>query len=346
MNGLITVIIPVYNAEKYLNRCLTSVTGQTYTNLEILLVDDGSVDNSAGIIREWCGKDSRIRLLQQENQGVSAARNLGLEQAQGEYVTFVDADDWILPGMLEKQRNCLCREGSDMVLCGFRVVTDSDVLSAEQEFQKEAAAHNGRKKSSAAQAPSKVLTVNAKTYAGEYLLLGHNRCWSVLFKRNLVENTRFVRGLTIGEDMLFMLDLLPRLKMVSVMEDKDYCYFINENGAMLAEFREKYMDQIICWQLAQERMDQLWPEFTPLIQVCLFQAALLVAGKLALLPEIRNDKVANYLERCHKAACSAWESLGKDGRRRLSGGYRIKGLIFLRKPWLYLRLYHLWKGLR
>ena len=117
MTDKISVIIPVYNAEKYISDCLESVVRQTYKNLEILLVDDGSKDGSAGICQEWCKKDARIRLLQKENGGVSSARNLGLQEASGEYVTVVDADDWIGERMLEKLRACRERDKSELAMC-------------------------------------------------------------------------------------------------------------------------------------------------------------------------------------------------------------------------------------
>ena len=95
MRAKISVIIPVYNASGLLPDCLQSIALQTWTDLEVLLVDDGSTDDSAGICRSFCEKDSRFRLLQKENGGVSSARNLGLKEASGDYIAFVDADDWL-----------------------------------------------------------------------------------------------------------------------------------------------------------------------------------------------------------------------------------------------------------
>ena len=126
MTDKISVIIPVYNAEKYISDCLESVVRQTYKNLEILLVDDGSKDGSAGICLEWCKKDARIRLLQKENGGVSSARNLGLQEASGEYVTFVDADDWIGERMLERLWACIESDKSELAMCEFREVNSGD----------------------------------------------------------------------------------------------------------------------------------------------------------------------------------------------------------------------------
>ena len=103
MSGLISVIVPVHNGEAFLSDCLESLVRQTWRQLEILVIDDGSTDGSAALCRRWQEKDGRIRFFQKENGGVSSARNLGLEMARGEYAAFVDADDWLLPGMLQEQ---------------------------------------------------------------------------------------------------------------------------------------------------------------------------------------------------------------------------------------------------
>ena len=101
MNQLISVIVPVYKVEQYLDRCVQSVVNQTYKNLEIILVDDGSPDNCPAMCDAWAEKDSRIRVNHKENGGVSSARNTGLDTATGDYITFVEADDWIESDMLE-----------------------------------------------------------------------------------------------------------------------------------------------------------------------------------------------------------------------------------------------------
>ena len=97
---LISVIIPVYNVEEYLDRCLESATLQTYKNIEIILIDDGSTDNSGKMCDEWAEKDRRIRVIHQKNGGLSNARNKGIEEAKGEFISFIDSDDWIEANML------------------------------------------------------------------------------------------------------------------------------------------------------------------------------------------------------------------------------------------------------
>ena len=101
MDELISIIVPIYNVEKYLRQCLDSIMNQTYQNFECLLINDGSPDNSANICREYVDKDSRFKYFEKENGGVSSARNLGIEYSKGEYITFIDSDDWVDSDYLE-----------------------------------------------------------------------------------------------------------------------------------------------------------------------------------------------------------------------------------------------------
>ena len=122
---LVSVIVPVYNVAAYLQRCLDSLLGQTYRNLEIICVNDGSTDGSAAILDEYATKDARIKVIHQENAGVSVARNRGLDSATGEYVGFIDADDWLEPDAYEKITS-LCAAGVDYVWFGTSVENASD----------------------------------------------------------------------------------------------------------------------------------------------------------------------------------------------------------------------------
>ena len=101
MKDLISIIVPVFNIEEYLSKCLISLINQTYSRIEIICVNDGSSDNSLGILENFSQKDSRIKIISQKNQGLSAARNTGIANAQGEYVVFVDGDDWVDVNMCE-----------------------------------------------------------------------------------------------------------------------------------------------------------------------------------------------------------------------------------------------------
>ena len=117
MKALVSIIIPVYNVEKYLAQCLESVCGQTYKNLEIIVVDDESPDHSGEIAEEFAKKDSRVRVEHIKNRGAAGARNVGLELCTGEYILFVDSDDWIELNMVEKLLAAIEETDSDIALC-------------------------------------------------------------------------------------------------------------------------------------------------------------------------------------------------------------------------------------
>lgn len=125
-NPLISVIVPVYNKEKYIDKCVESLVNQTYTNLEIFLIDDGSTDNSAAICDEYASKDSRIKSIHRENGGPGAVRNYGVSICNGEYVSFVDSDDWIELDMYESMYNAMVEHGAELAVCGRNMVYEDD----------------------------------------------------------------------------------------------------------------------------------------------------------------------------------------------------------------------------
>ena len=134
MNGrtepLISVIVPIYNVEQYLENCINSILNQTYRNLEVILVDDGSPDNCGGICDLYSDKDPRIKVIHKQNGGLSDARNKGLDAATGEYLAFVDSDDTILPEMIDKLYQRIVIDQSDLAFCGYQQVNQKgDVLS-------------------------------------------------------------------------------------------------------------------------------------------------------------------------------------------------------------------------
>ena len=135
--GLLSVIVPVYNVETYLNQCISSIINQTYENLEILLIDDGSTDRSGMICDQYAVKDTRIRVVHQENQGLSGARNVGTDLAQGQYVAYVDSDDWLDIHMYDELLRILQKHKLDMVRCAafFSDGEKKEILSPKKEFQ-------------------------------------------------------------------------------------------------------------------------------------------------------------------------------------------------------------------
>ena len=129
MNDLITVMIPAYNAQKYIGRCIESLLKQTYKEIEILIVNDGSKDNTKSICEDYSQKDSRVRLVNQENGGEGAARNTGLKEAKGKYLSFVDADDYVKEDFIERLYTNLVNNNAGLAICGFTELREDTVLN-------------------------------------------------------------------------------------------------------------------------------------------------------------------------------------------------------------------------
>ncbi len=136
MNELISIIIPVYNVEKYLKECLDSVINQSYTNIEILLIDDGSTDSSSKICKEYCKIDNRIKYYKKKNGGLSSARNYGIKKSTGKYLSFIDSDDIISNNMIQILYNELKKNNCDISVCKYKIFSDSFIYK-ESNYNKE-----------------------------------------------------------------------------------------------------------------------------------------------------------------------------------------------------------------
>ena len=135
----ISVIVPVYNVEKYLHRCINSILAQTFTDFELLLIDDGSKDNSGAICDEYATRDSRVRVFHKENGGASSARNQGLDNASGEWIAFVDSDDYVLHDFMETYM-MMCKDYTDLCICG---ITPDYSISADYKIEKASIDYEG-----------------------------------------------------------------------------------------------------------------------------------------------------------------------------------------------------------
>lgn len=317
-NIKVSVIVPIHNAEEYLVFCINSILAQTHSKLELILVDDGSTDGSIDICKGQ--SDKRVMVFTQENKGVSSARNLGMQHASGDYITFIDADDWIMPDMLER-------------LLQFAVTTASEIACCEYVSCTE---HIAQKKKSD---KIEVKCYDRLSFIREKLLGGDTRCWSKLYNRKLVQNIQFPEDISIGEDLLFLVGLLSGLNQVVYMTYKGYCYFNNGNGAMLEQFKPSYMDQITCWKITKEKMQSIVPEIDDQIGGKLLMAIMLVIGKLSKVKDKRN--IDEYLIKCKQELKEACRIYG--AKRYVDKGYRTKIVVFRVFPKLYLTMYGIWK---
>ena len=240
---VVSILIPAYNAAAYLPQCLDSILKQTYRDLQVVIVDDGSKDNTLEVCRECAEKDARIEVYNQENQGVAATRNHLLDKVKGDYVLFVDADDWIEPDMVEYMTSLAVDYKSDMVMCD-RVINDEKPSDRESEInilQKEEA---------------------IRDFLYQDYFVGS--LWNKLLSSSLLHNERFHRGISYGEDALFCWGALQKVNNVVVCNKQLYHYRMNENSISHQSFGEKKLTGHQTWTIISEDVMKRWPQYTEL----------------------------------------------------------------------------------
>lgn len=215
---LISVIVPVYKVESFLERCVKSITSQTYHNLEIILIDDGSPDNCPKMCDEFKNADNRIKVIHKQNSGVSSARNDALKIASGKYVAFVDSDDWIEPNMYEEMVSCAEKEDADLVFCRVREAYDDGTFNnlVEENLDK------------IKNKEIKYLFCNARKGCRLANLI--STPWRTLYKKEIVDGLKFNESLKYGEDLYFVLDAIEKSNKISVCDKYLYNYFKNTNS--------------------------------------------------------------------------------------------------------------------
>ena len=261
---LISVIVPVYNVEKYVGRCLTSIINQSYTNIEIIVVNDGSTDNSLSVCEEYAAKDNRIILFSQENRGLSGARNTGLRHYTGEYVTFVDSDDWIHHNMIEYLYNILVRHDSEMSLCGSLRVSEG--IIADKQYKE-----------------LEGTTYTCDTYMKLFLNGTFTACWSRLFRQDVINGVEFPEGLNC-EDYIYMYEAIRRVNTVAVINLPLYYYFVREDSIVNESFNLKKFDQFYSARKLYELVKTQTPEYAKL------SATRLAGAIVSLLSSSRKNK--------------------------------------------------------
>lgn len=272
MNPKISVIVPVYKAEKYLHRCVDSILAQTFTDFEVLLIDDGSPDHSGEICDEYAKKDSRVRVFHKENGGVSSARNMGLDYAEGNYVMFVDSDDWISNECLYKTVDKL--NGADVLQFGF--------TRNEQEINKSNIYQE--------------VTLSVAKYLSTRII---NVCvWGNLINNLLIQKhkIRFDECLRLGEDQLFIFKCIACSNLITRTNLLLYYYQDNPDGAM---HNEKAIDMInSCWKCIEFKRH--YPEFSFRIDdlVLYYLEKLILAGSLTVSGDILKELKPKHIELC------------------------------------------------
>ncbi len=248
----VTVVVPIYNVESYLNRCVESIVNQTYKNLEILLIDDGSPDNCPQMCDEWAEKDSRIKVIHKQNEGLGMARNTGIDNATGEYICFIDSDDYMNENLVQKSMNMITENSCDFVVYGFCDVTENEQFLCNYIPSPSKQIFTGE--------DIKNLFVK-HTFASEYY---NNENWTLrLSAWNCIYSMRVIKSINfkfvsereiISEDIYSLLTLYPHFKKVGIVSEMLYYHRVNS--------------QSITHKFRKDRIAQLDNLYVKLIELC------------------------------------------------------------------------------
>ncbi|MCR5206957.1 MAG: glycosyltransferase [Eubacterium sp.] len=237
---LISIIVPVYKSEEFLDRCVESIVNQTYKNLEIILVDDGSPDSSPKKCDSWAEKDSRIKVVHKENGGASSARNAGLDAANGDFIGFVDDDDYIEPIMYAEMMKNIVKNDADAARCGIDRVYPSGKV---EEW--------GTGNSGVVVADNKQLLKDVGEAAGIVPVHVGNK----LFRKDCIKNVRFNSAFRFGEDKLFNFEVAENVSKMVYQDINYYHYFFNSDSVTVKELSESNFDELKVMDIMIERAD-------------------------------------------------------------------------------------------
>lgn len=256
-DSLVSIIVPIYNAEKYLDSCIQSVLRQTYTNWELILIDDGSTDKSGRIAEEYGFADERITVFHQKNLGVSLARNQGIDEATGNYVVFLDADDELIEDCLAKTVNIAEETNADVV---------AGRSCENQELFQDRIIWTG------AEALENSLKDHLFTYSA---------C-AKLIRREFIGKTRFTPDIRINEDSYFVFQLLCKQNVFVLTNDVIYFYRANSESSSRTVFSEKYFDILKVSDLKYKKIEEQFPQMHDLAKNMLLKARMNLLRILAV----------------------------------------------------------------
>jgi len=250
---LISIVVPIYNTQRYLRQCLDTICGQSYRNLDVVLVDDGSTDDSASICREFCEKDTRFRLIQQKNSGLGAARNSGLDASDGDYICFVDSDDRIHPDYIRLLYENLDSYQADLSICGFRITPDDEPVS--NTGQKKAENHE-------------IQIMNRTDMLGRLLskdTITIVVAWNKLIAKNLLKNFRFENKW--HEDQFMINEYIRQCSKAVLTTTKLYDYRARPDSIMgeVNKYDPRHLSLLEAWEqriqyFYTEEYRELWKD--------------------------------------------------------------------------------------
>lgn len=243
----ISIIIPVYNTKKYLNRCIDSVIGQTYTNWELLLIDDGSTDGSSEVCDQYCVEDARIKVQHNANQGPAASRQAGVEAACGSLVMFVDSDDWLDKTMLQIMYDQYRETGAGIICCIFKDIDDAGNESHPQLFPEP--------------------YIDCRSAAECMYQMHHTRCLTgspctKLFRRELFDGIDFCSGVTIGEDYSMIVQLAQKAGRVRILSQELYFRYVRKGSISHGGYTGRHRQAFDNYMRVRLELIQKYPELS------------------------------------------------------------------------------------
>ena len=285
-NELISIIVPVYNVEQYLEKCVDSIINQTYKNLEIILVDDGATDSSGKLCDELAKIDNRIKVYHKENGGLSDARNYGVERATGEYIGFVDSDDYIDAEMYEKLYEAIKKENVDVAECNLKIIyPEREELFTEQNYYN---------------------VCTKQEYLEEYLKIEKifGSVWTKLISRKIAKELLFPKG-KLYEDTYYAYDLINVANSFVLIDSPSYNYLMRENSITNSKFNPRIFDLIEIVEKFHKTTYKNYPGLKEAADCRKMYAYFSVLNSILLEDEFKNNlyyaQIINYFKENYKA---------------------------------------------
>lgn len=225
-NIKVSIIIPVYNVKEYVEKCIESVLNQTYKNIEVIIINDGSTDGCEKIVNKYAQKDKRIKVINKENGGLASARNIGLKLVTGNYVMFVDSDDWIAENTIEKLYKELKKEKYDIIEFGYTKVDEKSIIVDGYKFYEKKLLSN-----------ESIL----KEYFSNNII--QEVVWNKIYNRNILQGISMQEG-RIYEDYMVMPEILINTNELLIIPDIFYSYLQRRNSIVHSKFSKKNLDWI------------------------------------------------------------------------------------------------------
>lgn len=280
---LISVIVPIYNVEQYLERCIESLLNQSYKNLEIILVDDGSPDRCPQMCDEWAQKDARIRVIHKENGGLSDARNAGMKIASGEFIGFVDSDDWIASEMYQYLKAALDRDQSDIAACAVETIWEDG-------------------------STSRLLTVRENCVLNrleaQAALLEESKLkqpvWYKLYRRSVINGIPFEKG-KYHEDVFWSYRIMGNANRVSLIDYVGYFYWQRRGSIMGGDYSLRRLDAIEAYRRRYEYLKENFPILEKKARISILTGCI-YHGQMALryLPQHEQAEAFAFLEETYR----------------------------------------------